>query len=146
MKFILRIKYLIYATLIFLMIILKDYVTGLFNTYAKRNFSVNYSYLIISLLIGISIGLLLGLEHFIIEIKKEGKMKLNLPKLILIGLPTLYTSLGFLLIYSGIPFLQNIVAYPLIYLSRYGSGCVPISQLILGYIVITSFYKYNKQN
>jgi hypothetical protein len=122
------------------MVVIKDYISGLNNTYFKRNFSVNYSYIVISLLIGISIGLLLGLEHFIIEIRKEGRMKLNFPKLIFIGLPALYTSLGFLWIYSGI------FAYPLIYLFRYGSGCVPTSQLILGYIVITSFYKINKQN
>lgn len=143
MKFILWIKYIIYATLIFLMIVIKDYISGLYNTFFKRNFSVNYSYIVISILIGISIGLLLGLEHFIIEIRKEGRMKLNFPKLILIGLPALYISFGFLWIYSGISFLQNIVAYPLIYLFRYGSGCAPISQLILGYIAITSFYKEN---
>ena len=145
MKLILWIKYLVYAALIFLMIVIKEYISSLFNTYFKYNFSVNYSYMIISLLIGISIGILLGLEHFIIEIRKVGGIKFNAPKLILVGLPALYISLYFIWIYSGISFLQNVVAYPLMYLLRYGSVCVPLSQLILGYIVITSFYKFNRE-
>lgn len=139
------IKYLIYIVLIFFIIILKGYVGNLSTAYFKQEFRANYFYLIISMLVGLCIGMVLGLEHLIREIKKEGTWKINLPKLILVGLPSLYCSLTFVFFFSGIGFLQNIIAYPLFYFLRYSSNYVPLFELILGYVVITSFYKYSEK-
>lgn len=136
-------KYFIYVVLIFIMVTIREYVAYLFKTSYQIVFRASYCYEALSLLIGVSIGLVLGLEHFLGEFKKEGTWKLNLPKLIIVGLPSLYFSLTYIFYYSGIRFLF-VIAYSISnYISRYGSGYMILFQLIFGYIVITSFYKSN---
>lgn len=136
--------YLIYSVLILLIILLEGYVGNFLSANIKQGIHVNYFYLILSIIIGISVGLVLGLEHFIRETKKEGTWRINLPKLILVGLPSLYASLTMVFFYSGSHFLQNIIAYPLFYFFRYIYNYLPLFELTLGYVVITSFYKYNE--
>lgn len=97
------------------------------------------------MLINVGIGLLLGLEHLISEIRKDGTLKVNLHKIILMGLPSLYFSLTYFLGYSNNRFVQNILAYPIIKLLTYYSSFVFVFQLILGYDVIRSFYKYSEE-
>lgn len=144
MKIKLWIKYLIYFVIIFLIVFLREYVAKLFVS--KDQFRINYSMIVLSMFLGIVIGLLLGLEHFMNEVSKGGSWKINLPKLILVGVPSFYFSFTNLLIYSDISFLQNVIAYPMIYLINHSSaGIVTLFQPILGYIIITSFHKYNKK-
>lgn len=138
-------KYLIYIVLIFVMIYLRDYVGGLNAAYFKREFRINFYLMTINLLILIIIGLLLGVEHFISETRKDGVWKINFPKIILLGLPSVYFSLTNFLIYINNEFLRNIIAFPLMKLLMHGSGYVSLFQLILGYVIITSFYKCNKE-
>ncbi len=139
------IRYLIYSVLICFSIVIRGYVGNVYTAYFKQELRVNYKYLIISVLIGICIGMILGLEHLLKEIKKEGTWKINFPKLIFLGIPSLYCTLGFILIYSGIEFLQNIITYPLFYLYRYISNSVPIFELIFGYVIVTSLYKVSEK-
>jgi hypothetical protein len=95
---------------------------------------------------GVCIGLFLGLEHFINEIRKEGNWKVNLPKLILVGLPSLYFSLTHIFMYSGIKLQENVIGAQIFYLLRYFSAdYVILFQLISGYIITTSVYKCNKK-
>lgn len=145
MKIKLWLKYLIYLILICFLIVLREYVGKLFAAYFKQEFRINYCYLVINLLIGVGIGLFLGLEHFINEIRKEGTWKVNIPKLVLVALPSLYFALTNIWIYSGNQFLQNVIAYPLLNFLGYGTGYVTLFQVILGYMVITSFYKYSEK-
>ncbi|WP_069999949.1 hypothetical protein [Cellulosilyticum sp. I15G10I2] len=137
-------KYLLYIILILFIITIKVYVGNLSIAYSEQELRVNYCYMVISVLIHVCIGVVLGLEHIIKEIGKEGKWKINLPKLISVGMPSLYFALTYIRIYNGIQFLQNIIVYPVVQFARYVSGSVPLFQIILGYVVITSFYKYSE--
>ena len=138
-------KYLIYIALLLLIIAAKGYVGNLFTLYFKQEYKPNYCYLVIIVLINICIGVALGLEHLVREMRKEGIWKINLPKLIVVGMPALYISLAGIWIYSGIQFLQKIILYPLLFLLKYGSGPISLFQLIFGYVVITSFYKCSEK-
>lgn len=137
------IRYLVYLVLIFTMIYLRDYVGGLANEHFKREFRIDFYLVAISMLITIGIGLVLGLEHFINERSKEGTWKINYTKIIILGLPSLYFSLTYFLAYSNNEYLQNIIAFTFLKLMIHGSGYVSLFQLILGYVIITSFYKGN---
>lgn len=140
MKTKLWLKYLIYIVLISFLIFVRSYVGNLFTAYFKREFQYNYFYVVITTLLGVCIGVLLGIEHFIKERRNEGTWNINMPKLILVGLPSLYLSLTNILIYSKIDFFHTL-AYPLLYLLKLGSSYVILFQLILGFVVITSFNK-----
>ena len=137
-------KYLISITLIISLIVLREYVEKLLSaSYYRFAFSEMVYYIVISLLLGLCIGLFLGLEHLIRELKKEGMWKINLPKLILVGLPSLYFALSNIWLLSGNQFTREVIAYPLHYLLKYGLGYVSLFQIILGYVLITSFYKFS---
>lgn len=138
-------KYLIHITLIFFMIALREYVEKLFSDSYYRQESAMFFYLVISLLLGVCIGLILGLEHLLSELGKEGMCKINLPKLLLVGLPSLYFSLTNIWFLGDSQFLREIISYPLHYFFRYGPSYVSLFQVILGYVVITSFFKCNEK-
>jgi len=87
-----------------------------------------FSQAYISAIIFFILGVILGIPNLISEIKKEGKWKVNLPRLILIGIPSLFLSLQ--IIFTII--LQRLIFF---YVSP------SIFQIIFGYILITSFYK-----
>ena len=97
--------------------------------------------LIWSSVLFIGLGLLLGIERFLLEIKKEGKLRVNLPKIIFLGLPSLYFSLGLFLAYSPIIFFRQTFTYPILRLLLIKSDFLAIFQIIFGYILITSIIK-----
>lgn len=135
-------KYLVYFLLIFFLVVLREYVRKLFlASYHRFVYPEMFYYLVINLLLGICVGLFLGLEHLIREFRKEGMWEINKPKLILVGLPSLYFSLGNIWFISGHQFVKEIIAYPIYYLLRYVSGYESLFQVIFGYVVITSFLK-----
>jgi len=86
------------------------------------------------------IGLLLGLEHLIPEIRKEGTWVMNIPKLLLMGIPSLYFSLAVFIYYSSNQLVRNI-SYPIGILLNSNQGFIWVFPVILGYSIITSFYK-----
>ena len=138
-------KYLMHITLIFFIIALREYVEKLSLDSYSRLESAMVFYLVISLLLGVCIGLILGLDHLLSELRKEGMWKINLPKLILVGLPSLYFSVTNIWVLCNGQFLREIISYPLHYFFRYGSSYISLFQVILGYVVITSFFKYNEK-
>lgn len=85
----------------------------------------------------VPIGICLGLPHLLAERKKKGSWKVNMTKLILLGIPALYLS-GYMYIHFHIPFLQlgRSVAVELLQ-----AKSTILSNVILGYIFITSFRK-----
>jgi hypothetical protein len=136
------VKYLVYVILIFFLVVLRGYVgKSISELYYKFENSSAIVYAVINLILGMCIGGLLGLEYLIGEFGKEGKWKVNLPKLILVGLPSLYVSLTYIYFFSGSVFILKRIVYPLTYLFKYGLDYVSLFQVILGYVVITSFYK-----
>jgi hypothetical protein len=140
-------KYFIYITLLILLILLREYVEKLFSaSYYRYEDPAFFYYAGISLLLGVGIGLFLGLEHYIRELGKEGKWKINLPKLILVGLPSLYFSISNILFFSNNQFVREIIAYPLLSLFRHSLNYISIFQIILGYVIITSCSKCSGNN
>jgi hypothetical protein len=140
-------KYFIYITLLILLILLREYVEKLFSaSYYRYEDPAFFYYAGISLLLGVGIGLFLGLEHFIREHGKEGTWKINLPKLILVGLPSLFFSLSNILFFSDSQFVREIITYPLLSLFRHSLNYISIFQIILGYVIITSCSKCSGNN
>lgn len=90
------------------------------------------------------IGLLLGLETFLRERKKPGKWKVNTKKLVVMGIPSLLASLLFFLIYCQVNFGEW---FNTIYSNLYiQSGLfVQSSLVVFGYVIASSFYKYNNE-
>jgi len=137
-------KYLIYAVLIAAMVMLSAFIEEKF----KRGLMSDWRYPMACMIISIAIGLLLGGEYLFREMKKEGKWKINLPKIILFGLPALYFSMA--VFGLGNPLWANMIKH-LSYtvcevcgIVSYWTGYVRIFQVIFGYVVITSLYKRTK--
>lgn len=85
--------------------------------------------------------LLLGLESFLLEKRKNRKWKINLPKLLFLGILALYFSIGIFIYYSPIDFIRETLGYPYLLFSKSNINFIPIFQIIFGYIISTSFIK-----
>ena len=91
-----------------------------------------------------AMGMVLGSEHLLNEFKKNGGWKINLPKIILMGIPSLYIALSPFIYYSQFinSFLPSLL-FPVRVMLWSDFEFLNIFQLLLGYIVATSFYKRN---
>lgn len=97
------------------------------------------------LLLYFAFGLLLGLENLITEILKKGKWRINLSRLILLGLPSLFLGLYFNLYYTTIPFLKFFSRYlPAFFLQS--TVCMQLSILLFGYVILTSFRRESQES
>lgn len=133
-------KYLIYLLLVLAAVFLNT--SQFFPFFNKSNFTFNYFHLVVNILTGVLIGVIMGFEHLYTEYKKEGLWKINLPKLIILGLPSLYFSLTYIVLYNSIPVITKLVVNTSTYLLNFVSDkYISFFQLILGYVLITSFYK-----
>ncbi len=134
-------KYFVYIVLIVALLYLKNFINARFeNSYLRY---MNTAYLLIGkYIINLFIGIILGLDNLIAEMKKEGSWKINLPKLLIIAIPALYFSLGIMIYYMT----DSILSVPAGLLIKNGnSSFMDIFQLILGYSIITSFYKSSQE-
>ena len=130
-------KYLVYSVLIFLLIFLRENVVNEIEVYSKTRSPSKIIINIINILNVVVVGVLIGLEQFICEVKKDGRWKINLSKFILVGLPSLYLSFSTVLIFTG-----SIISYPVLWIWQHGySSYMPLFQLISGHVIITSFSK-----
>ena len=134
--------YFLYGLLLVAYVVCGHLVLEYLNGQRIKTF-VLLPYEICSTIIYLVGGMLLGLETFIIEIKKKGSWKVNWPKVIFLGLPSIYLALGIFIGYLP-NFIKEILWYPfsLLYFSEV--NLVPIFQLFFGYILITSFIKIKK--
>lgn len=139
-------KYFFIIILILVMVFLGQYVFESIRRNVQETYNINpYFQNIIMLIFYGGIGLLLGLEHLIQEIKKQGKWVVNIPKLVLMGIPSLYFSLSIFIYYSSSQFVREVLSYPTGILLNNGGNFISVFQLILGYSIITSFYKKNEK-
>ena len=140
-------KYLIYSIVIFGLIfagrVLVAQFALLFDMYMSYEFFVLSESL--SALLFVIIGMLLGFERLFTERKKDGKWKFNLPKALLVGIPSLYFSLFLPLAYSSLGVIYSPTRMFLINGGKHGMDFLPVVQVMLGYTVITCFYK-KKEN
>ena len=139
-------KYFLIIILILVMVFWGQYVLDGITRNSQKTYNINpYFYNMVMIIFYGSIGLLLGLEHLIQEIKKEGTWVINIPKLILMGIPSLYFSLGIFLYGSRNQFVREVIAYPIGILLNNSTNFIFVLQLIFGYSIITSFYKKMKK-
>ncbi|APM40883.1 hypothetical protein [Clostridium kluyveri] len=134
-------KYLAYTFVIIAFMYLGEYVL----TYLKKSWEVTfnlsvYQYDLITFIFYAAIGFLIGLEYFLKEKRKEGRWKINVSKLILMGLPSLYFSLYAFIFYFSVPSVINILIQPIVFFLS-DITFMAIFQLLFGYVVITSLYK-----
>lgn len=105
------------------------------NNQANRTFNVEPVWYF-SVFIYFVVGVLFGLEHLVREIKKDGLWKVNLYKLVFLGVPALYFAIG------SMPLTYNVLAdFLRILLTYQGLKFFHLSATILGYVIMTSFYK-----
>lgn len=110
------------------------------NLYEKSQITYNIlPYHILYIVIFIIFGFLVGSLSFFHEIKKPGIWKINLFKLIFLGIPTAYFVLCLLITYFNINWLSFITNMYLVV--SVSSNMCSVICLLLGYTLITSFYK-----
>ena len=145
-------RYLINIVLIVLVVFLREHVEVGIASSSHVYQSDYWKSIVYSMVMCITIGLLLGGEHLLYELKKQGKLKINLPKIILLGLPALYISITEL-VRMPIHWLEilynsprGVVLHPWIWIcmNRWYAEYITLIQVILGYVIITSFYKFSK--
>lgn len=123
-------KYFIYLLLIVALSWLGT--TILSNYYAEVQRSYKTDILLImfvNLIFFGGIGVVLGLDNFILQLKIKGQWRVNLPKLMILGLPSLILSipyLWFILSPSATQFMDTI--------------CL-ISNIVFGYTLVSSIEK-----
>ncbi|NLP15745.1 MAG: hypothetical protein GX379_01690 [Clostridiales bacterium] len=128
-------KYCIFILLFTLILFIKEYTIEKLDYMYMRTFGTAFSYIClitIPFVLNIIIGLLFGLDRLTAERKKSGKWKIDIPRIIILGLPSLFFSLSYYIA------LLNIEIFTLI---LYGTDYIPIFQILLGYVLITCLYK-----
>ena len=108
--------------------------------YANKIATVNTFYIemVVEFILFTMIGILMGIETLLTERQKEGKWKVDLYKLIILGLPILLISFIDFIYYS------NIEVGPLRFLVS--NNFMYIFKIIFGYILVTSFIKKQNEN
>jgi hypothetical protein len=86
------------------------------------------------------VGVIIGLESFINVTKKEGRWKVNLPKIVFVILPSLVVSLFYIIAMISNSFV-NTVLLPVYNFFGSNDSFTTMFQLILGYSLITVMYK-----
>ncbi|GGI16107.1 hypothetical protein [Gottfriedia solisilvae] len=129
-------KYIAFLILLFGVTIGCLYINSHIQKIAAETYDYSDYILILSFLY-VPIGLCLGLPQLLADWKKNGSWNINITKLIVLGIPALYLS-GYTYIHYNIPSLQlwNSVAVELLQVKA-----TVLSNVILGYIFITSFHK-----
>ncbi len=136
-----------YTVTILILIFLEAYIMNPIIIQERRTFRYNPYHYLIPLVFNAGIGFVLGLEHFINEIRKAGVWKINLPKVIFMVIPSLYFSLSIFMSFISNQSILKIIFYPINLLIIKGStSFIVIFQLILGYLIITCFYKEHKKD
>lgn len=121
--------YLIYFLLFVLLIILSSSVSKFAEFKQATTFTISKPLLILEGMVFIALGAAFGLEYILRECKKQGKWKVNLPKIMSIGLLSLIFSLVQIFDFTAYFFLMSIHINANVF------------QMLLGYIIISSFEK-----
>ncbi len=88
-------------------------------------------------------GMILGLDYIFKESKKEGMWKINWGKLILLGLPSAYLTLCIIAPMYNFDFIVPQIIYNLLMPNLFITEAIDV---LLGYTIISSFYKVKTDN
>lgn len=135
--------YLVYIAITTGFIYIGSYLIENTFNYLSNQFPFQFRAIVIRdcmlFLYAILLGAILGLEHIFNEKRKIGKWKLNAARLLILGLPMLILSLMFPIYFIG--FARYFKIFDIFFNSKNFDGYSIVFRLILGYIIITSFYK-----
>lgn len=134
-------KYLGYIAIIFGTVYLKGYIEYQFQMEYYREYKPNYVLYVTAILVMVLIGAIIGLERFLGEIKKEGKWRLNIPKLVLMVIPSLYISSIYFIAFIKNNKVYDIFVNSIITFFKGNTSFIQVFEIALGYFLITSFYK-----
>lgn len=127
-----RWDYLLYVLGFIVLLIVLGEMNYYLDSRQQSTYNV-YPWSLLAMLTYLPIGMYLGLPLLIKEFKKTGKWRVNVQKLILIGLPSLYLALSWLLPL----FIPAFLVHSHRLLSFGGI-------IAMGYILIVSFTKESK--
>jgi len=133
-------SYFVYAVVLVFYMILSDKILESIVKESQRTFNM-LPYMIWSSIAFVILGVLLGLEKFMLERKKEGKWKVNLPKVLFLGIPSLYFSISMFIALCPIDFIRQILSYPISVLLKSDMNFEKAFQVVLGFTISTSFVK-----
>lgn len=133
-------SYFIYAIVLVVYMILSNKILENIIKQSQRTFNM-LPYMIWSSIAFVILGLLLGLEKFMLERKKEGKWKVNLPKILFLGIPSLYFSISIFISLCPIDSIRQILSYPASALLKSDMNFIKAFQVVLGFTISTSFVK-----
>lgn len=123
------IKYFIYLIIIISLYSIGTILLRKYNNDFEKTFISNYWLVtLIKLVFFGGIGIVLGVDSFLTELNRKGKWKLNIPKLIILGIPSFIFSIPYIVL-------------TLIPLSTSFNNIFTVSSIILGYTLISSLYK-----
>ncbi|MCB8815906.1 hypothetical protein [Desulfosporosinus shakirovi] len=124
--------YLMYLIVLFGTLAVSTWATNMLKIWVGRTYRPIPGFIGTSLIF-VFIGILIGLEHFVIQYRSQGKWSVNIARLIILGIPSaifaFYIPLAFTFVIPIPSFIYN------------GNLFSTVSALILGYSIVTSFYK-----
>lgn len=134
-------KYLAGIILIIIILGIKGYIEKKLNNELRTTFQMNYFLLTVVVILNAAIGIIIGLEHFLREVKTKGKWKINIPKTILLIIPSLFFAFFYF-----VPLIKNesiitILYWPYVNIFQGSTSFINVFQIVLGYCLITIFYK-----
>lgn len=123
------VKYLIYLIVLVGLYYLGSSILAECYEQTKRTFTYNHWLItLVQLIFFGGIGVVLGLDRFLLELNREGKWHFDITKLIILGIPSLIFSMPYLV-------------FIFIKLPNSFSNICTISSIILGYTLISNPYK-----
>jgi hypothetical protein len=141
MKALSWLKYFVYLLLIVLILWVQGVVQTVYQNDYSKTYQMNYVLYALYVSMPVIVGAVIGLEALIRERAKAGKWKLNLPKLILIVLPSLYAYSFYFIVLLNNETIYNIFIDPFIKFFGNSAAFITILQLLLGYSLITIMHK-----
>lgn len=133
--------YLIYVIVLYLLIYLATYISTYFNEISRSTFNRTPE-AIYTTFYPIVLGLYAGFPSLYKHLKKEGVWTVDWVKLLIIGIPSLFVALSYIILLliseKGIA-----VSYPFPAILVMYSAPRFLASFIFGYIVLDSFKKQN---
>ncbi|ADY54485.1 hypothetical protein Sgly_0114 [Syntrophobotulus glycolicus DSM 8271] len=143
-------KYAGYLAIIILFVFIHIDIVSRISDPSKEYDTANMNFrIMVIIFLNVLFGAIIGLETFISELNKRGAWKCNIPKLVLLGAPLLYVCIGYALFYtfnhSAVFFTGPLSLLSLTVPNYNFSSMLQFLQIFLGYTIITSFHKADKE-
>jgi hypothetical protein len=130
--------YLVNALLLFGTLLLMSYIDFRLQDIAKQDYRV-WKWIMISQLLYIPVGFVLAFPYFIKNLRKSGVWKVDYKKILFFGIPAIYFTF-----YLTFHFYSPLSAIGTPWFILSGIKLYKLGGMILGYVIVSSFFKNNK--